>query len=526
MKNLFSRLLGLRLPKLLMPKVLRQVFRRSPKTYRRQGLAFGFTLLELLIASLIAAALVTTLLGFLVGVLDSDRKETAKSNAQEELQAAINYIADDLQEAIYIYGSEGIYGTDETGSAANKTAKDGIFRQLPHAQQGTTNNENECFRSTETATTCTPILVFWKRYTYDPLSTGTYSKPSVSPSTELIGCMPYIDIAAQTSPVVPAQPLLTNCKSTSTATNPYLTPYGGNRYVYSLVAYYLKNDTSLVSNTWSKTARILRWELKDGYTWFCGAGGTISDASKCPTDKATTRRPNATSPFIISSTVTVPPVPPSTTSSTTNIFLTDTTNYFISPDPGFNRIDFAGAGTLTSLAKIWQQFDNYNFTQSPFVTLVDFMDDTAYTAAQGGNSTAAGTGSTAVASAGISIPVGKNVAANTITGVTSPSNPDCDDASVGVGNSNPASSTTTSGVITQRIPPDFASPTVNPSRLSSFYACVAPERTSVRIFLRGNALARLSIPFNDRQPKQSNISFFPTADVRSFGRSSVGIKSN
>ena len=55
---------------------------RSRKTIHRKGLAFGFTLVELLVAALIASLLVAVLLTFLVGVLDSDRKETAKSNAQ------------------------------------------------------------------------------------------------------------------------------------------------------------------------------------------------------------------------------------------------------------------------------------------------------------------------------------------------------------------------------------------------------------------------------------------------------------
>lgn len=106
----------------------RKSIRQSKKSIRRKGLTSGFTLIEVLVAALIASLLVGVLLSFLVGVLDSDRKETAKSNAQEELQAAISYISDDLQEAIYIYGSDALAG---------------INSQLPHKDAGATSECND-----------------------------------------------------------------------------------------------------------------------------------------------------------------------------------------------------------------------------------------------------------------------------------------------------------------------------------------------------------------------------------------------
>ena len=474
---------------------LRKKISRSPKSMRRKGLAYGFTLIELLVASLIASFLVVVLLSFLVGVLDSDRKETAKSNAQEELQSTISYIADDLQEAIYIYGADALAG---------------INSQLPHKQAG-----NECGDTN----TCTPVLVFWKRYVYDPSSTGKYSSTGTS---QVIGCMPYPD----TSTSVPPSTTTSDCAPTGTvankAANPYQTAYGRATYTNSLVAYYLKNDSADTSttDTWSKTARILRWEIKDGYVAYCANGGAIG-STDCPVAAKTTSRPLSTNIFVAGSTTT---------------YLADTNQYFILPSTGFSRVDFSGSGTLSTLASTWQKYSDFDFSKDPLVTLVDFMDDTEYLSTQGGNSEATGSGTTAAATSGIKIPVGKN---KTIAGIPS-TNPDCDDPSIGVGNVNPASATNTSGAVTQRIPADFSDAvTSNPSKLSSFYICVAPDSptgsggsavvtgSTARIFLRGNAIARLSTPAINkdlRKPNSNNIAFFPTADVRSFGRSAIGIK--
>lgn len=445
------------------------VFRPKRATHRK-GLAAGFTLIELLVAALIASLLVSILLSFLVGVLDSDRKETAKSNAQEELQAAISYISDDLQEAIYIYGSESLAG---------------INSQLPHTDTGATSQCN--------TTNCTPVLVFWKRFSYSPNSQAKYTTASAAADPLVkLGCMPYVGTCVDTAGVA----------------------FGRDTYTYSLVAYYLKNDDPLITgnsgSTWSNTARILRWEIKDGYVAYCSTGGTISATnSACPAPaKQTLRTPNVSS-------VNNPAISPA---------ITDTTNYFIVPSKGFNRPDFSGAGSLSTLSAAWKKFDNFDFSTNSFTTLVDFMDDTNYAAIQGGNAAAAGTGTSATAASAIKIPIGTNT---TIANVTSPVNLDCDDPSVGVGNPNPASAANTSGSVTQRVPEDFTSTVFNPSKLSSFYACVTPESVTARIYLRGNAIARLGtppVPRANRLPTISNSTFFPNADVRSFGRSGIGLK--
>lgn len=90
----------------------------------------GFTLIELLVATVISFLVLTPLLGFMVSIMNTDRREQAKARTEQEIQTALNYIARDLQQAVYIY--------DQTGVNA-------IKNHIP------------------TGTGKSPILVFWKR---------------------------------------------------------------------------------------------------------------------------------------------------------------------------------------------------------------------------------------------------------------------------------------------------------------------------------------------------------------------------
>ncbi|QSJ18477.1 hormogonium polysaccharide secretion pseudopilin HpsC [Nostoc sp. UHCC 0702] len=96
----------------------------------------GFTLIELLVGIILAFLVITPLMGFMISIMDSDRKEQAKANTEQDIKAALDYIARDLQQAVYIY--------DATGIAA-------IRSQLP--KSSTADEKNTFF----------PVLVFWKR---------------------------------------------------------------------------------------------------------------------------------------------------------------------------------------------------------------------------------------------------------------------------------------------------------------------------------------------------------------------------
>jgi len=93
----------------------------------------GFTLIELLVAMILAALVLTPLLGFMVNILDTDRREQAKVNSEQEIKAALDYITRDLKQSVYIYDANGIKA---------------IRSQLPKY----TNKDNYF-----------PVLVFWKR---------------------------------------------------------------------------------------------------------------------------------------------------------------------------------------------------------------------------------------------------------------------------------------------------------------------------------------------------------------------------
>lgn len=63
----------------------------------------GMTLVELLVGSIMAFLIITPMLGFVVDMLNTDRREQVKSNTEQDLQAAADFIAQDLSQAIYIY---------------------------------------------------------------------------------------------------------------------------------------------------------------------------------------------------------------------------------------------------------------------------------------------------------------------------------------------------------------------------------------------------------------------------------------
>ncbi|MBD2010009.1 hormogonium polysaccharide secretion pseudopilin HpsC [Microcoleus vaginatus ZQ-A3] len=93
----------------------------------------GMTLVELLVGAIMAFLIITPMLGFVVDMLNTDRREQVKSNTEQDLQAAVDFIAQDLSQAIYIYDKDDI------------TAINSSPTPLPSAPNAT------------------PILVFWKR---------------------------------------------------------------------------------------------------------------------------------------------------------------------------------------------------------------------------------------------------------------------------------------------------------------------------------------------------------------------------
>lgn len=178
-------------------------------SYRLRGLGInksnsGFTLIELLVAMLLAVLIITPLMGFMIDILRTDGREQAKATSEQEIQAALDFINRDLQQAVYIYDADGV----TRGRTGTDVANFGIRQQIPPLKP-----TDGC--DAKNASDCQPILVFWKR---------EYISDSVGVSR----------------------------------------PDDNNRdggFAYSLVAYYLINNPN-GNGIWSKTARIARFQIR------------------------------------------------------------------------------------------------------------------------------------------------------------------------------------------------------------------------------------------------------------------------
>jgi type II secretory pathway pseudopilin PulG len=248
------------------------------KRPRRNNSDSGFTLLELLVAVILTFLIITPLLGLVVSLMNTDRQEQAKNASQQDIQAALDYMAQDLQQAVYIYDAWALANNSDTSDPTQSGIKDQI---PPVAQAPGCDNEQ----------TCVPVLAFWKRKFLDKNDVINDGSNNVR-----IGDIP------DSSP-------------------------GSDKFVYSLVVYYLIKDNA---PTWSPVARIGRFEIRDGIV----------------------------SPASVGS---------------------NTPNYLLRPDRGFAPFDLSAApGNLIQSMNSWTK-DAPVYNQQ-VVTLVDYIDDTPLTA--------------------------------------------------------------------------------------------------------------------------------------------------
>ena len=192
-------------------KTLLRLLLKSQHQRSRSGRAQtekGVTLIELLIGTVMAFLIITPMLSFVVDMLNTDRREQIKTNTEQDIQAAVDFIAQDLSQAIYIYDNRVLSINPDLGP--NERA---VRPQLPPNANGT------------------PILVFWKRQ-------------------QLRNSLPI-------NPTVAAKPK--TCADNPNQCN--------DTYVSSLVAYYQVRDND---QTWCQPSggscptRIVRYEIRDG----------------------------------------------------------------------------------------------------------------------------------------------------------------------------------------------------------------------------------------------------------------------
>lgn len=198
-------------------KTLLRLLLKSQHQRNRSGLAQtdkGMTLVELLVGSIMAFLIITPMLGFVVDMLNTDRREQVKSNTEQDLQAAADFISQDLSQAIYIYDNN--LATTSTPTTT-PTGIPAIRSQLPSPANGT------------------PILVFWKQ---QPRKNSIPFNPEVAKKVTPKTCADAVN--------------KDQCDDT---------------YVLSLVAYYQIKDSDA---TWCQPSggtcptRIARYEITDG----------------------------------------------------------------------------------------------------------------------------------------------------------------------------------------------------------------------------------------------------------------------
>lgn len=108
----------------------------------RRHTAQGFTLLELLVVTAIAGGIVAGLTFIVVQMMTADQREASRSETQREMQLALDYIAAELREAVYVYPGSYI----ECTQSSQKPACEPLSQFLP-----ATVSENSV-----------PVLAFWK----------------------------------------------------------------------------------------------------------------------------------------------------------------------------------------------------------------------------------------------------------------------------------------------------------------------------------------------------------------------------
>lgn len=198
----------------------------------------GFTLVELLVAALMGAILLAATAGLVVQVLRIDREETGRSEVQADQSLAMDFIARDLAEAVFIY-NDTFSATLPVTDPARFATPDGIpdMNQLLYDPKWIKQPPDSV-----------PVLAFWK---LEPIPLGCY----VDGTT-----IPQID--AGLAALKPAPP--TDAMRPSITVDDWNT-VTNRRSIYVLVVYYLRrnyNDAgNIIDTAFEGNARITRYTL-------------------------------------------------------------------------------------------------------------------------------------------------------------------------------------------------------------------------------------------------------------------------
>ncbi|MGI0487204.1 PulJ/GspJ family protein [Pantanalinema rosaneae CENA516] len=192
----------------------------------------GFTLIELLVAIVIGGLITVALLSLVVDLTDVNLKDTGRTETQRDMQAALDYISQDLRGAVYVYDGTCLQGNSSGLTTANFNSNcPGVLSYVP---------------ATLSDADTTPVLAFWRA---DPLPDGI---------ARLCRTAAGVNNTTQINALIQnGVPCIAG-------------------YSYSLVVYAI--DTENAGNQWQGRARLVRYKLSQYPDNSAPATGTTNPA--------------------------------------------------------------------------------------------------------------------------------------------------------------------------------------------------------------------------------------------------------
>jgi prepilin-type N-terminal cleavage/methylation domain-containing protein len=190
--------------------------------FRRQA-SRGFTLIELLVSLLVASIFLLATAMIVIETMRLDREETGRTQVQVELTQAMQFIQQDLAEALYIYNDAEQPNGDGTPDLIQRLYTPGWIRRPDGA---------------------IPVVAFWK---LNPIPRDCYQGP---PTLQQIR---EGRVTLKERPTGISEADWDNIRS--------------RRNIYTLVVYYLRRNYNNAGNPdgstpWEGNARIARFELQ------------------------------------------------------------------------------------------------------------------------------------------------------------------------------------------------------------------------------------------------------------------------
>jgi prepilin-type N-terminal cleavage/methylation domain-containing protein len=196
----------------------------------------GFTLIELLVSLLVASIFLLATAMIVIETMRLDREETGRTQVQAELTQAMEYIQQDLAEALYIYND-----TEQNPQQSDRLG-DGIPDVIQRLYTpGWIRRPDDAI----------PVVAFWK---LEPIPQGCYAGN------------PTLQDIRRGNAILPDQPP-PEFPRDQDGRNADWDTLVSRRGIYTLVVYYLRRNYNNAGNPtgptpWEGNARIDRFELR------------------------------------------------------------------------------------------------------------------------------------------------------------------------------------------------------------------------------------------------------------------------